>query len=495
MKLISLIFMIFSLLIVANCKSEEENLSFDEFMHKDEKKAENNESNQLKRIGIIGSGAGGSSAVHFLHKFSTEDTTFKVDLTLFEKENRIGGRNRHRSFGGLDSQVEIGGSVYHIQNYNIRNWTLASNFTEIKMSEEGTIGVWNGSEFVFWESEWYLVSIAKVLWRYGLSPIRIKELATKVKDQFLNIYHLINREDEGGKKAFFNSPKELFEALGLEDLHRISLEDYLKKEESKVSRVFLDELGTVVTKINYGQNTSISALSGFICFIGSGSEVVSVSEGIASVWEKVLANTTAKVRLNTAVYEIDKKDGKYSLKFKEGDEEKEEIFDSVVIATPLEFSKIKFGKGIELAKETQWKRPYQKTFVTLTTGEIDPRFFGLPPGSTLPNIIGSVDQKDIPWRSISIKATQGNVTAYKIFSEIEMDESLLSKIFLFRESTHHYVWDAYPVLLPTDNEAPPFSIDGEGLYYVNGMESYISVIEGESLAGQNIAQMIYNRSK
>ncbi|PRP86811.1 prenylcysteine oxidase [Planoprotostelium fungivorum] len=443
-----------------------------------------------KRIAIIGTGAGGSSAAHYLNQLLVKDGSF-ADIILFEKEARVGGRNHHKSYAGLDSQVEIGGSVYHLQNYNIRNFTRAANFTERKISEEGELGIWNGEEFVFQTSSWSPITIAKVLWRYGLSPMKVRNLAVDAKNRFLRIYEHMNGKRQDGLMPAFDRPRDIFEIMDLESLSRVSFEEHLRQLGEDISRTFLDEFATVVTKINYGQNTNISALAGFLCFIGSGNEIVSVREGIASVWENVVKETSAIVRTDTMVNKIRRIENEGASKYIVEYDGKADTFDVVVIATPLEFSGIDIEEGV-LPVEARFQRKYQVTHVTLVEGELDPTYFGHREGDLLPDTIGSVDGKGIPWRSVSIKGrSKGGQHVYKIFSGEEMKEEHLEKMFSKRSDTFHYRWDAYPVLTPNDREAPPFRLH-PGLYYVNGMENYASVIEGESIAGQNVAHLIYN---
>lgn len=44
---------------------------------------------------------------------------------------------------------------------------------ENQISESMRAGVWNGNEFVFTESSWRIATVFKLLYRYGIQPIKL----------------------------------------------------------------------------------------------------------------------------------------------------------------------------------------------------------------------------------------------------------------------------------------------------------------------------------
>jgi len=69
-----------------------------------------------------------------------------------------------------------------------------------------------------------------------------------------------------------------------------------------------------------------------------------------------------------------------------------------------------------------------------------------------------------------------------------MSEQTLSSIFSKRTFTHKLKWNAYPVLNPT-SEFPPIRIH-QKLFYMNSVETGLSVIDMSALQAKNIANMI-----
>lgn len=89
--------------------------------------------------------------------------------------------------------VELGASIFVEINSILMNATNAfglkpKNSTETEDNE--TLGVWNGEKFVFTAKAngWYYWDIAKMLWKYGFSPIRTQRLTKATVGRFLKLY-------------------------------------------------------------------------------------------------------------------------------------------------------------------------------------------------------------------------------------------------------------------------------------------------------------------
>ena len=71
--------------------------------------------NQNYRIGVIGSGIGGASFVHFINQAAAKN----CQITVYEKENRIGGRVKKDILGG--GMIEQGATLIHSSNYYLQD--------------------------------------------------------------------------------------------------------------------------------------------------------------------------------------------------------------------------------------------------------------------------------------------------------------------------------------------------------------------------------------
>jgi prenylcysteine oxidase/farnesylcysteine lyase len=194
-------------------------------------------------------------------------------------------------------------------------------------------------------------------------------------------------------------------------------------------------------------------------------------------------------------------------------------FDEVVLATPLQFSDIRFptfDPEIDVI-------PYVQLHVTLFTSPhlLSPAFFNLPSDKAAPKVILTTLPRDEAPRSgpegvgspgffsISLlrpttnPKTQAQEYAYKIFSNTPPSTVFLSKLLAFDEPEgnsdadfsendvswiYRKLWNSYPY------EYPRVTFEdiqlAEGLWYTSGMDSFISTMETNALSGKNVARLI-----
>lgn len=61
------------------------------------------------------------------------------------------------------------------------------------------MGIYNGEEFVFEESNWYIINLLKLLWHYGLNPLRMYMWVEDMLDKFMRYVGLLRgKRWEGG---------------------------------------------------------------------------------------------------------------------------------------------------------------------------------------------------------------------------------------------------------------------------------------------------------
>jgi prenylcysteine oxidase/farnesylcysteine lyase len=103
-------------------------------------------------------------------------------MTIFERNSYLGGRSitvpikDDPTFGTL----ELGASIFVEANKNLMKATevfglqrtrLTAIADELNATRPG-LGVWNGKEFLFEETDSYWDKL-KALWRYGLTPLKV----------------------------------------------------------------------------------------------------------------------------------------------------------------------------------------------------------------------------------------------------------------------------------------------------------------------------------
>jgi prenylcysteine oxidase/farnesylcysteine lyase len=88
--------------------------------------------------------------------------------------------------------VELGASIFVEVNAILQNTSLllGLNSTDSETETSELLGIWNSEKFVFTQKEgsWAWLDIAKLIWKYGLSPIRTQRLMKSVVGKFLKLY-------------------------------------------------------------------------------------------------------------------------------------------------------------------------------------------------------------------------------------------------------------------------------------------------------------------
>ncbi|EXJ59724.1 hypothetical protein A1O7_03871 [Cladophialophora yegresii CBS 114405] len=531
-----------------------------------------------QRIAIIGAGPGGSSASYHLRKFSQSSTgpeEIPLEITVFESNPHIGGRTT--TVNALDDPrypVELGASIFvkinHILYNATRDFGLSSTVKLYESAPESKyeLGIWDGEHFVFkaardddddnkssWQGWW---DIAKLIWRYGLAPIRTRQATRTAVGEFLKFYE---------QPIFpFWSIQEAVDATGLDQYTGVSGKEVLQR--AKVGASFAREIIQASTRVNYASNLAgIHGLETLVCMAIEGA--MAVEGGNWQIFDNMVSGSADAVYLNTSVTTVTRGHGqRYNLTT--GNEEvnaqlashpRGNEFDALILAAPFQFANITFTQPLRNPPE---KIPYVDLHVTLlaTPHRLSAAFFGLDdpadvPSSVLTTLSAEMSEKlgdrrgvdavgpsgfwSISTLDVLNPATDGvfcgpmeNCTRngaedeneddtqylYKIFSPAPLTGTFLSTLLDFpytRPSAvvkdpvsaiskseitwlHEKAWHSYPYELPR-SKFEPFKLctgslcaeaggPSEGMWYLNGMESFISTMETAALSGMNVARLV-----
>ncbi|OAL38728.1 hypothetical protein AYO20_01934 [Fonsecaea nubica] len=533
------------------------------------------------RIAIIGAGPGGSSASYHLHKFAQQLypplENAPIHITVFDSNPYIGGRaTTVNALNDSRYPVELGASIFvkinHILYNATRDFGLASvvKIYESAPDSKYELGIWDGKDFVFkaerdddedrgsWRGWW---DIAKLLWKYGLAPIRTRQATKKAVGEFLKFY------DE---PIFpFRSIAEAVGATGLDAYTGLTGKEVL--QNAKVGDLFSREIIQASTRVNYASNLGgIHGLETLVCMAIEGA--MAVEDGNWQIFNEMVRTTADEIFLNTTITAVikDEKKGTFRLQT-ENDEiigrppkEYNDEYDTVILAAPYQFSNIAFTPP---PLNTPEKIPYVSLYVTLFTSphRLSPSFFGLESNADVPSSVlttlspelsdelGSHRGVDavgpagfwsistlrvlhpetdgsfcgptsnctqLPVESGEIGAKRDTQYLYKIFSPAPLTGTFLSSLLGFpytpepenkhddslaklpkSEITwlHEKHWHSYPYETPRttfDNftlcstESCSSRGTSDGVYYLSGMESFISTMETSALAGMNVARLV-----
>ncbi|KAI9746917.1 MAG: hypothetical protein M4579_007561, partial [Chaenotheca gracillima] len=157
---------------------------------------------QMRRVAIIGAGSAGSSAAYYINKYSAE-FGIHPEITVFERSSYIGGRSTTINVHSNPLEpVEVGASIFVEANTNLFTAVKELNLEttafmpkpqhddDDKDSSTDRLGVWNGDSFVFTQddssSSWW--NTVKILWKYGMAPIRTRNLRKSTVGKFVQMY-------------------------------------------------------------------------------------------------------------------------------------------------------------------------------------------------------------------------------------------------------------------------------------------------------------------
>jgi prenylcysteine oxidase / farnesylcysteine lyase len=112
---------------------------------------------------------------------------------VFERSSYVGGRST--TVNAYDDQllpVELGASIFVEVNEILTNASAAFELKPRKSKTDRAeiLGIWDGSKFIYTQKDsgWYWFDVAKLIWKYGLAPIRTQRLMKSVVGRFRQLY-------------------------------------------------------------------------------------------------------------------------------------------------------------------------------------------------------------------------------------------------------------------------------------------------------------------
>ncbi|CAH1767296.1 13794_t:CDS:2, partial [Entrophospora sp. SA101] len=262
---------------------------------------------QVKKLAIIGAGAGGSSASYWLKEAFT-NSSLNVNTTVYEQSSIVGGRAKTIKFeyNGEKFNIELGATLFIDDNYNMFNSAKKFGLEFIKPGEEvpdARFGIWTGEKFIFEESSHSYWNLIKIIWKYGIAP---------------------------------------FKRLNIHSLQTLT-GDYYFSEIKKINKNYIYDFIEPAVRANYGQNISdIHAIGTFISLAPQGAK--GIKGGNFLLFEKFIENSGANLQLNSKVIKIKKlpekssidtiDSSKYLVYTKSGTIEE---YDGIILATPISF--------------------------------------------------------------------------------------------------------------------------------------------------------------
>ncbi|KAM8794647.1 prenylcysteine oxidase 1-like [Eudromia elegans] len=449
------------------------------------------------RIAVVGGGIGGSAAAHFLRqRFGSA-----VAIDVFERAD-VGGRLATVRVEGRD--YEAGGSVIHPLNLHMKNFVTQLGL-DVAPVPSSLLGIYNGEEFVFEQSSWYIVNILKLLWHYGLNPLRRNMWLEEILDKFMRVYRYQTHD------YTFSSNERLLHALGGNNFIQMlnqTIDEHM--QEAGFSQKFINEVIGPVMRVNYGQGVNMNAFVGIISLTGVEPGIWSVKGGnklvcsglIHAAKAQLISGTVLSIEPKTRPDPAGGTQNLYYVTYNSTSGSSAEMYDIVLIATPLnnKMSNITFRNFNPPIPE--FSNPYRKSIVTFVHGRLNTSFFGYhDPSAFHLSDISTLEKSKLFFNGMGLVSPVGDrpreerlplrAAVWRMFSNEPLSKEQLNLLFSSYDSVTEKKWLAYPHYRPPQ-QCPPVILH-DRIYYLNGIEWAASAMEMSAVAAKNAALLAYHR--
>ncbi|MDG2448640.1 MAG: hypothetical protein P8M34_03350 [Saprospiraceae bacterium] len=338
--------------------------------------------------------------------------------------------------------------------------------------------MWDGKKFRLNTRRNKTFSSLQMLWAYGNSIAELQKVVKKALPKWNSVYDLL----QGGYG--FDSPSQLFKTIGLYDMTQKTSYNYFK--EQGIGEKIVYEFVDCISRVNYHQDGNINAFTDIVSLAGAGldgGELFSVEGGNDLMIKNALSSQNINLQLESEVTSIQKlsepnKTG-HIIKTNIGTSD---TFEIVVIACPLDLTNIHLPQY-----SVKRDRAYQTVHANFIAGHINYKYFN--DVGNQPQTIFTIEDDSIPFVSIAKTgyAPDWDLPIYKVFSRNPLSEEFVQSVFRNINGQVHQEWEAYTVLSPM-KQWPSFRL-GNGLYYINAMESAVSAMETEAVAARNVMNL------
>lgn len=429
-----------------------------------------------QHVCILGAGISAASTAHFLTNRQP-----RPKITVFEKSSIPGGRIATLNIPGAPP-IEAGASIIAADNKLMSYFTDFLNLSHHEMSST-TMGLWDGSRFLFRTQSSRTRNMLALSRRYGISLMRMHRHVSQLLTSYANLYPLL------GVAAHW-LPYPTVETLLARApiLSQLSQKSLLQITPSLFSDTFTTEMVGAITRVNYGQDPiQMNALSGSVAMAGTGGGLWAVTGGNVQVVQGLLETAAVDIHLNTTVHAVQEAPSNTYLVISN---DKRWHCDAVVMATPVELANISLPDTVH--QKIYVGRSFQKTVATFVKGTLNENTFGPGPPESVLTIAGTRDS----FTSIGKAWAGDTLPVFKVFSTEQLDKTAIDRIFhpgakLIAE----YPWLAYPKYSPPHKFAK-FDVNEQHqriFIYTSPLESAGSAMEMSALSGANAAALVRQR--
>ncbi|KAJ1923850.1 hypothetical protein IWQ60_005603 [Tieghemiomyces parasiticus] len=478
-----------------------------------------------KQIAIIGGGASGSSAAMYIAQ-AMQEASIPCQITLYEKNSRLGGRVQSFNVPATNLIVEAGASIFVNINYNLMDAASQFGLNVIDAGIEQSLAnppnaIWNQTGIEYQTTGNEAVDTVGMLERFGAYTLQtVSNFVSEIVTKYMQIY--------GATTTAFNTINDMLVFMGVQDTTTTTAQAALDTFPD-LNQLFLTERVEISTRVNYGQSLAQIHTMGMAISMAAGSSGgLQIQAGNQRIFERMAAASGASISLNTPVASVAKQttsggDTQYVVTTKTG---KATTFDAVVMASPpntyhdaaIQWKNLTSGAYLSNPGALSPPVNYYLIHVTFVAGVLRPSYFnrGTPTLNMtvipLENYSTQGGSTVLPWTSLSheyvltttdtfnickynknstsVITPSAVFTVTKLFSPQPLSESVLNQMYsirLWTKTVQHY---AYPNLVPrSSSNMPPVTVDSQ-LYFPNAFEPFISTMETSTVSSRNVANLI-----
>jgi len=350
--------------------------------------------------------------------------------------------------------------------------------------------------------------LARSVWRYGLSPCRLRDWVARQLPQFQRLC--------GASETVNRNIPEALKNLGLSAESKQSAESYLR---NRISPKFSREAIQATARALFAKDLNeLNGLAALVAMNPADTDFVRpVLGGNYNLIYRLLKLSEAKLHLKTQVTKTTRSDhGGYHLTTAKTDlldpssTTEAAEYDAIIIATPLQGSGLDLDMAVHL---TEALKPYVERHVTHFTSplsdKLSPLFFNVSTAEEIPDTIFTTGTNfDLGFYSIDSSlahvgmdgcvATSENL--YKVVSAAPTEDGMIAKLLGNSEDStlenlgvrwiHRQIWShASPKFR---NGAMLDNIEvADGVFYTGVGEEVVSSLEMSCRMGQLAANLLY----
>lgn len=423
----------------------------------------------MKKIGIIGAGIGGLSVGYFLSKHDKN-----VEITIYDKLDSIGGRIKTISF--QNKKIDIGAIYFHETNETMVRLVKELNLHVHKQPQPSKLLFWNGEDTYANNFNNIFFSV-KLLVKYGKTLFFINREINKLKKK-LQVFYRSNKP--------LKSLNDLIQEMKIRDIYKLSIKEFFifKKWNIEFLELYLIPILRVLYScaIDNTVNTFVVIMA-LLSVLDS--NMYSITGGNDQICSKLIETINCNLKLGTKINKITKIDDEYGLVMENGSVER---FDLVIVATPILDDSFITDSGYN----NNITR-YSSLYKYIIKGQLNTAYFtNKNRNKTVPTSILTPINKNSTITSISLSETVAeDIGIYTLNSCTKLDDELLTKIFSKIESEELHIFEyTFPMLTPINN-LPAIKLN-DNLFYLNGIELIMPMMEFSVLMASNVVRLITN---